>query len=285
MHRYLKHPLMVLAFSVFAMQSAQAASVTLRYGFKDGATYTVKQLYHDVGTSVTSMNMMGQQQTYESPMDTTHQGSWTAHAKQRGGRIQLSLDYGTQQGGERWGSQSGEVGNKMFADSSAIVTLDPQQGFVSVSTKPADDPLIDAIYRARLAWLPRFPEKPLKVGEGFLHEYTTKGMMMTVKSEDDYTLDEVDKGMAYFTIETRQVTIIDYSAMQPEGMPPGMASGMMSNMTLLYKGTGTAVFDLKEGIFIEREMKTAYSTDKPSSGMMSMSMRGTVRDRWEMERR
>jgi hypothetical protein len=31
-------------------------------------------------------------------------------------------------------------------------------------------------------------------------------------------------------------------------------------------------------------MKTAYSTQKPTGGMMSMSMRGTVKERWEMEK-
>jgi hypothetical protein len=179
----------------------------------------------------------------------------------------------------------GQGGTQMFADSSASVTLDRQKGFISMTTKPADDPIVDAIYMARLAWLPAFPNKPLTVGDGFLHEYTVKGQMMTVKSEDDYTLDEIDGGLAYFTVETRQVTILDYSAMQPQGMPQGMGAGMMSNMTLLYKGEGTAIFDIKEGIFIEREMKTSYSTDKPSGGMMKMTMRGTVRDRWEMERR
>ena len=285
MQRFLTHSLMALSLGLLATQPVQAESVTLRHGFKSGAHYTVKQLYHDVSKSVTEMNMMGQQQVFETPMDRTHQSHWSAHAKHAGGKIVLSLDYGKQQGGERWGGQMGQGGTEMFANSSASVTLDAQKGFVSMTTQPAGDPIVNAIYQARLSWLPSFPKKPLKVGDGFLHEYTVKGQMATVKSEDDYTLDEIAGGLAYFTIETRQITILDYSAMQPQGMPQGMGAGMMSNMTLLYKGEGTAIFDIKEGIFVEREMKTAYSTDKPSDGMMKMTMRGTVRDRWEMERR
>jgi hypothetical protein len=285
MHPALKSFLIPLTLSLLCVEAVQAASVTLRHGFKDGATYTVRQLYHDVSKSVTEMNMMGQKQVFETPGDRMHQSSWMARAKRSGGKTVLTLNYGKQQGGERWGGQMGEGGSEMFGNSSAKVTLDPQKGFVAITTTPADDPIIDAIYRARLAWLPAFPRKALKVGDGFLHEYTTKGQMMTVKSEDDYTLDEIADGLAYFTIETRQVTIMDYSAMQPQGMPQGMGAGGMSGMTLLYKGEGAAIFDIKEGIFIEREMKTAYSTDKPSDGMMKMTMRGTVRDRWEMERR
>lgn len=285
MQRHLSHALITLGIGLLTMQSVYAASVTLRHGFKDGASYSVKQLYHDVSKSVTEMNIMGQQQVFETPMDRTHQSQWSARAKHAGGKVVLSLDYGKQQGGERWGGQMGQGGTHMFANSSATVTLDPQKGFVSMTTKPADDPIVNAIYQARLSWLPSFPQQALKVGDGFLHEYTVKGQMATVKSEEDYTLDEIDGNLAYFTIETRQITILDYSAMQPQGMPQGMGAGMMSNMTLLYKGEGTAIFDIKEGIFIEREMKTAYSTDKPSDGMMMMTMRGTVRDRWEMERR
>lgn len=275
-------PLLLLA--LFGVQQAQADSITLRHGFREGANYNVTQLYHDVGKSVTEMNMMGQQQVFDTPIDHVHQGKWRAQSTRRGGKWVLSLNYGQQQGGERWGGQMGQGGSELYGNSSATVTIDPQKGFVSMTAQPADDPVVDTIYRARLAWLPVFPKKALRIGEGFLHEYTTKGSMMTVKSEDDYTLDKVKDGLAYFTIETRQVTVIDYSSMQSQGMPQGMGAGGLSNMTLLYKGEGTAIFDIKEGIFIEREMTTKYSTDKPTTGMMKMTMRGSVRERWEMER-
>jgi len=275
----------LLTAALFATQTAEAASVTLRHGFKSGASYTVNQVYHNVGSSVSEMNMMGQKQVIDTPLDHLSKSSWTAKASSKGGKVVLALDYGKQSGGERWGDPASHQSEQMYGNSSARVTIDPLKGMVAMQTTPADDPIVDTIYRSRLSWLPAFPKKPLAVGNGFLHEYTTTGGMITMKSEDDYTLDEVRDGLAYFTIETRSVAVYDYSKMyQQQNMPQGMGAPM-GEMTLLYKGEGTAVFDLKQGIFIEREMKTAYSTQKPTGGMVSMSMRGTVRDRWEMERR
>ena len=107
MQRQLKQLLITLGLGLITMQSVEAASVTLRHGFRDGAQYTVTQLYHDVGKSVTEMSMMGQKQRFETPMDHTHQSRWTAHAKRSGDKTTLSMDYGKQQGGERWGGQMG----------------------------------------------------------------------------------------------------------------------------------------------------------------------------------
>jgi len=274
----------LLTAALLSSPIAEAASVTLRHGFKSGATYRVNQVYHNVGNSVTEMEMMGQKQVLESPLNHLSKSSWSAKASSTGGKVILTLDYGKQQGGERWGDPMSHQSEQMYGNSSARVTVDPLKGMVAMQTTPTDDPIVDTLYRTRLAWLPAFPKKPLAVGSGFLHEYTTQGGMITMKSEDDYTLDEVSKGLAYFTIETRSVAIYDYSKLyQQQKMPPG-APAPMGKMTLLYKGEGTAVFDIKEGIFIEREMKTSYSTQEPSVGMMSTSMRGTVRDKWEMER-
>ena len=74
------------------------------------------------------------------------------------------------------------------------------------------------------------------------------------------------------------------------GAIPGMA---MADMKLAYKGDGTAVFDLKEGIFIEREGKMSYSnldsgkgsSAMPGGGMaFSTRMTGVMKYKWEMER-
>lgn len=277
----------LLATGLLTSSALLADSATLRYGFRDGATYAVKQQYHNVGTSVTTMNMMGQQQTMESPMDHISKSSWSAKSSRKGGKVVLEVKYGQQQGGERWGDPSGNTGGKMFGDSSASVTFDLQDGMVSMKTDPPDDPIVDLIYRSRFNWMPPLPHKALKVGDSFIHDYTMQSGMATVKGEDEYILDELSDGFAYFIVESRSIIVYDYSKLyqQQEGVPEGMGQ-MMGNMTLAHKGEGSAVFDLSEGIFVEREMKTAYTTKKAETpGMMINSMRGTTRDRWEMERR
>jgi len=64
---------------------------------------------------------------------------------------------------------------------------------------------------------------------------------------------------------------------------------VLADMKLVYKGEGTAVFDIKEGIFIEREGKMSYSnldsSEGDAAGMSFKSkMEGVVKYGWEMER-
>ncbi len=267
--------------------AALAASATLRYGFKDGATYTVKQQYHNVGTSVTTMNMMGQERTMESPLNHVTKNIWSVKAKREGGKILLDTSYGKSEGGERWGDPSSGSGADIYGKSSARATFDPTKGLVALSAKPAKDPIVDNIYRFRFAWMPKLPKKALKVGDSFIHDYTMQSGMITMKGEDEYILDEISGDVAYFTVESQSVVVHDYSKLyqQQEGMPQGMGQAM-GNLTMAYQGEGSAAFDLEEGIFVEREMKTAYTTKKSKTpGLMINSMRGTIRDKWELERR
>lgn len=67
----------------------------------------------------------------------------------------------------------------------------------------------------------------------------------------------------------------------------GLGSGKGSDMVIAHRGEGTAIFDLKEGIFIEREINYKYGQkgEQQSVGMALQTMRGTLKERWEMERR
>jgi hypothetical protein len=282
------HMLPLLTAGLLASTTLQAASVELRYGFRDGATYDVKQQYHDVSTTVTTMNLMGQNKTLESRQNRSTSSSWQAKTKRSGNTITLDVNYGKQKGGDRWGDPASKSGETIYGSSSARVTLDAKQGMVSLSTKPADDPIVDLIYRSRFFWMPRLPTKRLTVGDSFTYDYTMQSGMVTMKGEDEYILDEVSGGNAYFTVESQMLTVIDYSKVyqQQEGLPEGAGQMMAGGMTLAHQGEGTAIFDLKEGIFVEREMKTAYTSKKSETpGMMINRMNGTTRDRWEMERR
>ncbi len=276
----------ILALGLLTSAALQAASATLRYGFRDGATYTVKQQYHNVGTSSVSMSMMGQKQTMDTPVNHTSINSWSAKVSHKGDKMILDTSYGKTEGGERWGDPSGNGAGNIYGKSSARATIDPLRGMTALSTNPARDSIVDSIYRFRFAWMPQLPKKTLKVGNSFTYDYTVQSGMITMKGEDEYILDEIKDNVAYFTLESQSVVVQDYSKLeQPEGMPEGMGS-MMGNLTMAYQGEGTASFDLKEGIFVEREMQITYTTKKSKTpGAMINSMRGTIRDRWEMERR
>jgi hypothetical protein len=103
--------------ALFWVGESEAASVKLRYGFKAGATYRVTEQNHDVGKSVTEMNIMGQQQKIETPSDRVSSGVWTAKVTgKEGGGVKLAVEYGQYKGGQRWAGNKTEIGD-VFADS------------------------------------------------------------------------------------------------------------------------------------------------------------------------
>lgn len=269
-----------------------AASVKLRYGFKPGAVYRVTEQHHDVGKTVTEMNMMGQQQSFESPTDQVSSGTWTIKATGKtADGIKLHAEYGQHKGGERWSSNKVES-QDIFGNSSADVLVHPVKGVVSVKATPPDDQYVEIIYMGRFAWMPVLPEGDAKVGSEFTHEYVLKSGMYNVKVTDEYYLVEIKGGYVTFDVETREIAVIKMNeAQRPEGMPAGMGMNM-ADMKIAYKGEGTAVFDLKEGIFIEREGKMSYSNmdstkgTSPMPGGMSFSsrMEGVTKYSFEMER-
>ncbi len=288
----------IAVFVVFSLTStgwvhqSEAASVKLRYGFKPGAVYRVTEQDHTVSKTVTEMDVMGQLQRFESPSDQVSSGTWSARAvgKVKDG-VKLQVEYGQRKGGERWSAGKVDAGS-IFGKSSAEVIIHPVKGVMEIKSLPAGDQIIDIIYQGRFAWMPKLPEKEIKVGGGFTHEYVLNSGMYHVKSTDEYYLVEVKSGFAIFDVETKTVAVIRMSqAPTPEGMPSGVAMNM-GDMKMAYKGSGTAVFDMKEGIFVEREGKMSYSNmdttegSSPLPGGMSFSsrMEGVTKYQFEMER-
>lgn len=274
--------LLAAVLALAPLAASHAAGVKLRYGFHGGGAYHVHELHHDIGKSIVEMEMMGQHQKMESPIDQISESRWSATVvgKAKSGGVRLAMKYGTQKGGERWAANAGPGSEQMFGQSKAEVTIDPIKGMTALTTTPAEA-AYDAVYRGRFGWMPELPTAAIKPGDGFSHDYTIKGQGYTVKGTDEYTLDEVRDGMAYFSVESRMMMVMRYGdAAQGMGGP-----AMMGEMTLAYKGDGSASFDLKEGYFTEREMKLAYTTPKPTTGAFNSTMRGVMKQRWEMERR
>ena len=264
-----------------------ASSARLNYGFKPGVTYKVTERHHDVGKTVTEMNMMGQPQKFETASDQVSTGTWTAKGVGKEGKgVKLAVEYGQHKGGQRWSSNKVESDN-IFAGSSAEVVIHPVKGFLKSVAKPEGDSTVGLIYQGRFAWMPPLPEGFIKKGDSFTHEYVVKSGMYSIKSTDEYYLVEVKGSYATFDVETKQLMVIKMNQ-APGGAAPmqGMA---LADMKLVYKGEGTAVFDVKEGIFIEREGKMSYSnldsSEGKASGMAFKSrMEGVVKYSWEMER-
>jgi len=286
----------VLGVSIaFLTGSAHAGSVKLRYGFKPGVSYKVLEKDHSVSKSITEMDIMGKKQRFETPMDRVGQSQWTVKAvSKEGGGIKLSTTYGQRTGGQRWSGDKIDTGEMdMFKNSSAEVIVHPVDGPVRYTLTPAGDQIIDILYRGRFAWMPELPQGTVKEGSEFEHEYTLNSGMYNVKTTDEYYVAEVKGNYVTFDVEIRSVSVIKMDkAPGMDQVPAGMPVMKMDDMKIAYKGEGTAVFDLKEGIFIEREGKMSFSdmgSPKGSSAMpggMTFSSRteGVTKYSFEMER-
>ena len=264
-----------------------ASSVRMTYGFTPGAVYRVTEQYHDVSKTVTEMNVMGQLQKFETSSDQLSSGTWTAKGVSKDDKgVKLAVEYGRHKGGQRWSSSKFQS-EDIFADSSAEVLIHPLKGLVKSDVKPQGDSTVELIYQGRFAWMPTLPERFIKKGASFTHEYVMKSGMYNIKTTDEYYLVEVKGNFATFDVETRQLMVIKMDK-GPGGTGPmqGMA---LADMKLAYRGEGTAVFDVKEGIFIEREGKMSYSNRGSSEGTTAgmafkMKMEGVAKYKWEMER-
>lgn len=266
---------------------AGASSVRMTYGFKPGAVYRVTEQHHDVGKTVTEMNLMGQPQKFETASDQVSSGTWTVKGAGRDGEgVKLAVEYGQHKGGQRWSSNKVQS-DDIFADSSAEVVIHPLKGLANIDVKPRGDSTVELIYRGRFAWMPTLPERFVKKRDSFTHEYVMKSGMYNIKTTDEYYIVEVKGNFVTFDVETKQLMVIKMDK-GPGGAGPmqGMA---LADMKLAYKGDGTAVFDIKEGIFIEREGKMSYSNLGSGEGAAAgvtfkTRMKGVVKYKWEMER-
>ena len=92
----------LLMFFLVMGSPAAASSVRMTYGFKPGSVYRVTEKHHDVGKTVTEMNMMGQPQKFENATDQVSSGTWTARGVGKDSTgVKLAVEYGQHKGGQR----------------------------------------------------------------------------------------------------------------------------------------------------------------------------------------
>jgi hypothetical protein len=107
-------------------------------------------------------------------------------------------------------------------------------------------------------WFPEFPQEPLQPGDEF--EMAQKmgaggsggAMQMKFVSKQVFTLEEVSDGLAYFSVKERAVTETS-----------GAMGGKSDTKTA---GKGEAIFDIRQGMWLELETK---SRSKVNIGKMA----------------
>jgi len=101
-------------------------------------------------------------------------------------------------------------------------------------------------WKASAFWFPEFPEEKLEPGDEF--DITQKtgmsgaGMDMQTVSKQVFTLEDVNDGLAYFSVKERSLT--------KSSIP---VSGKTDTKTA---GKGEAIFDLRDGMWVEMTTKS-----------------------------
>jgi len=108
--------------------------------------------------------------------------------------------------------------------------------------------MIPEAYKNSVFWFPEVPEHKLEIGDEFEAKrkmgmgHSGSGMQMESLSKQAFTLEDVSQGLAFFSVKERSVT------------RTGGSMGASSETKMA--GKGEAIFDLKQGMWLELEEKS-----------------------------
>ncbi|MFC1863902.1 hypothetical protein ACFL1Z_08130 [Thermodesulfobacteriota bacterium] len=145
---------------------------------------------------------------------------------------------------------SGEIRNIQYTGSVMSDNGQNMDQMPSQMKKMMEDSykMIPEAYKNAIFWFPEVPEDKLEVGDEFDVQRemgmggSGSGMQMETVSKQVFTLEEVSKGLAYFSVKERSVT------------KTGGAMGGSSETKIT--GKGDAVFDLEQGMWLELTEKS-----------------------------
>jgi hypothetical protein len=252
MKRFL-FPAVLLFLLAGAASGVCADAVALRYGFKPGQQWTCTRLSH------TQFMAMGKMQTQR----TRHKILYTVSKGPKKGWVHLSARY-TDPPPDAKGNPMAMALYDLTFHADVHPSGDTRAVRVEGLDQPAAaDPTLDPMAQANLRqgrqmmadsykdavfWFPELPEEKLSPGDDFEFKRRSKMgnqmMAITSQSRQEFTLDEVNQGLAYF--ELREKTASQNKTMG-------------ADVKTKSAGKGESIFDLKSGMWIELVIKRKMS--------------------------
>lgn len=251
MKRFL-FPVVFLCLLLGVAPGVCADGVALRYGFKPGQQWTCTRL------SITEFMAMGEMQNQR----TKHTIVYTVSKGPKKGWVHLSARY-TDPPPDAKDNPMAMVLYDLTFHADIHASGDTRAVSVEGLDQPAADPTLDPMaqvglqqgrqmmadaYKEAVFWFPELPVERLAPGDGFEFKQRSKMgnqmMAVTSQSRQDFTLDEVDQGLAYF--ELREKTTSQNKTMG-------------SDVKTKSAGKGESIFDLKSGMWIELVVKRKMS--------------------------
>lgn len=122
-------------------------------------------------------------------------------------------------------------------------------------------------------WFPELPEDKLSIGDSF--EVVQKsdigsgtGMQMQTVMKSEFTLEDISEGLAYFSVRQRAQS---------------KAGGMGGSSETRTAGKADAIFDLRQGMWVEMTVKSQSTSSYSGAGGMAGEMGGVQLVRYRMQ--
>lgn len=138
--------------------------------------------------------------------------------------------------------------------------------------------MIPEAFKNSVFWFPEVPEDKLEIGDEFEVQRkmgmggSGSAMQMESVSKQVFTLEDVSQGLAYFSVKQRSVT------------KTGGSMGASSKTKMA--GKGEAVFDLKQGMWLELTEKSRAKVQISGlAGMSEKSQDMNIIVKYEMEQK
>ena len=253
------------------MTYAFAASYGLRYKLAPGQTWVVRMLSQSESTFMGNKNVTNTKTTIQYKVTKGPKRGWVSlvariksKKNEAGENIagQIGLDRVTFKADMH---SSGEMRNIHYEGSVSMPGATDTESVppeMAAKMQESANAMAEG-WKHVVFWFPELPEDKLEPGDEF--EVTKKvgtgsagaGMRSETLTKEVYTLEDVSGGLAHFSVKKRSITKTE-----------GVMGGKSDTKSL---GKGKAVFDLKEGMWVEFATKHRFEVKFGGGSSMGQS--------------
>ena len=244
---------MLIVLALFAATNpALAAGCKLEYKLAPGQKWACDFVSKNESNVMGQKNINQSRMVYEYTVSKGPKQGWvtmTARIKPKGSGDQGQMDLSKL----RFTADihlSGEIRNIQYTGN-VMPDLGEEANQMSPQMKKMMQDsykMIPEAYKNGVFWFPEVPEEQLEIGDEFDVQRkmgmggSGSGMQMETVSKQVFTLEDVSKGLAYFSVKERSVT------------KSGGSMGGSSETKIA--GKGNAIFDLAQGMWLELTEKS-----------------------------
>ena len=254
----------IVILALTAGTSAMAGGCTLKYKLAPGQEWICTLVSKNESSFMGQKNVNQSRQTYAYKVSKGPRKGWvtlTASIISKGAEGQGQMDLSKL----RFTADvhtSGEIRNIQYTGS-VMPDMGPEAAQMPPDMKKMMEDsykMIPEAYKNSVFWFPEVPEDKLEIGDEFDVQRTMgmggsgAGMQMETLIKQVYTLEEVSKGLAYFSVKERSVT-------KTKGVAGGQSETKMA-------GKGDAIFDLELGMWLELTEKSRAKVNLSGIGGM-----------------